>query len=53
MLEDAGEVARDAGDTADRDAQFAIVDSAGPGGRAGYVEERLLRIERDGDVAVG
>ncbi len=50
MFEDAGELGRDAGDAADRDAQLAIVDGAGPGRRSRDVEERLLGVERDRDV---
>ena len=53
VFEDAGQLGRDALDAADRDAQLAIIDGAAPGGRTGDVENRLLGVERDGDVVVG
>ncbi len=53
MFEDTGELRRDARDAADRDAQLAIVDGAGPGRRASHIEERLLGVERDGNVVAG
>jgi hypothetical protein len=53
MFEDSSKLGRDARDAADGNAQLAIVDGAGPGRRAGNVEERLLGVERDRDVVAG
>jgi hypothetical protein len=53
MFEYASQLRRNALHAADRNPQLAIVDGAAPGRRAGHVEERLLRIKRDGDRVAG
>src|SRR5580698_6302795 len=53
MFENAGQLRRNALYAADWDAKLAVVESSGPGGRAGHVEECLLGVKRDGNVVMG
>ncbi len=50
VFEDAGQFGREGVQSVDGDAEFAVVDGAGPGGGAGDVEEGLLGIESDENV---
>ena len=50
MFENSGEIGRDRSESLQRNAKFAVVQSASPGWRLGDIEESLIGVEDDANA---